>query len=96
MTRIGVIEVAPNTALTVLVIDAVKRFGPATSYEIANWSYFRRKPKSSRLGDRWQANAAEWSAARRAIARLRHRGLIRIVGRDGRASLYDISHGGRS
>lgn len=96
LTRIGEVEVAPTTALRVLVLDGVRRFGPATSFEIGNWAYYRRKPYSSRLGARWQVNASQWSAVRRAIARLRRQGQIMTVGKAGRATLYAVGDGGRT
>lgn len=90
-TRYGKIEVAPQLHLSAAIKEGLRRFGPLTSYELASWGYFGRNPTKTRLGQRWQANSAQWSAARRALARLRRRGVVRSAGWSGRARLYQLS-----
>ena len=86
----GMIEVAPNVALRRALRTGLRRFGPLTSKELADWAYWERHPFKSRLGERWRANRSAWSAARRAIARMRQDGMISIAGQVGRAKLYAL------
>jgi hypothetical protein len=65
----------------------LKRFGPATGSELADFAYWGRSPLS-RLGARWRADQIQRSAIRRAIARLKRAGECKIVGRRGRRVLY--------
>jgi hypothetical protein len=93
----GVIEVAPRFGLRAAIPRALRRHGPMTAIELANYSYWQRTPQNHRLGARWWANASQQSATRRAIARLKRAGKCKIVGRRGRRLLYASSDqtGGR-
>jgi hypothetical protein len=84
----GVIEVAPRLGLRAAIPRALRRHGPMTAVELANWAYWERTPRNHRLGARWWANASQQSATRRAIARLKRAGECKIVGRRGRRQLY--------
>ncbi|MET4043961.1 hypothetical protein [Bradyrhizobium sp. RT6a] len=62
-----------------------------TSIELANWAYWQRTPRNHRMGARWWANASQKSATRRAIARLKRDGAVKIAGRRGRRLLYTVN-----
>jgi hypothetical protein len=94
LTCRGPIEVAPHLSLSLCLADGLMRFGPLSSFEAASWAYWGRNPRKTRLGLRWQANPTQWSAARRAIARLRRQGRLKVVGKAGRATLYLLADGG--
>jgi hypothetical protein len=87
----GVIMVAPRFGLRAAIPRALKRLGPMTALELANWAYWNRTPRNHRLGARWWSNSNQQSATRRAIARSKRAGEIKIVGRRGRRLLYAAS-----
>jgi hypothetical protein len=86
--RGGDIEVAVRRGLRSAIPPALRRHGPMTAVEIANYAYWQRTPRNHRLGARWWSNASQQSATRRAIAALKRRGLIVDGGRLGRRKLY--------
>lgn len=88
---IGTIEVAPRFGLRAAIPRALRRHGPMTSVELANWAYWDRTPRNHRMGARWWANASQRSATRRAIARLKRDGAIKIAVRRGRRFVYAIA-----
>lgn len=85
---IGTIEVAARIGLRAAIPRALRRLGPMTSTELANWAYWQRTPRNHRMGARWWANASQKSATRRALAQLKHDGAVNIAGRRGRRLLY--------
>jgi hypothetical protein len=85
---LGAIEVAPRFGLRAAIPRALRRHGPMTAIELANYAYWQRTPRNYRLGARWWANASQQSATRRAIARSKRAGEVKIVGRRGRRLLY--------
>ncbi len=91
LSRHGEIEVAPNFALRREIERGLRRFDRLTSYELASLAFWGRHPFRTRLGDRWQANRSQWSSTRRALAKLRHDGLVSIAGRVGHAKLYQLA-----
>jgi hypothetical protein len=88
---IGAIEVAPRFGLRAAVPRALKRYGPMTTLQLANWLYWERSPKNQRLSAKWWANTSQQSATRRAIARLKRDGAVRIAGKRGRRFVYAIA-----
>lgn len=84
----GAIEVAARTGLRRAIPGALRRHGPMTAIELANWAYWRRAPRDQRMGARWWANESQRSATRRAIARLKRDGAVKIAGRRGRRFVY--------
>jgi len=93
----GTIEVAPRFGLRAAIPRALRRLGPLTAIELANWLYWQRTPRNHRLGARWWSNSNQQSATRRAIARSKRAGEVKIVGRRRRRFLYGNSDhtGGR-
>ncbi|WJR74917.1 hypothetical protein [Bradyrhizobium sp. NP1] len=65
-----------------------------TSLELANLAYWQRTPRNDRMGARWWANASQRSATRRAIARLKRDGAVKIAGRRDRRLLYEVNKRG--
>jgi hypothetical protein len=94
MTRFGSIEVAPQLALSSLVIRGLRRHHAMTSTEIANWAYWGRSPRS-KLGAQWWASRSMRSSARRAVARLRRNGCVVVIGHHGRACIYALADADR-
>lgn len=86
----GAIEVAPRFGLRAAIPGALRRHGAMTSLQLANWLYWERTPRNHRLSAKWWANSSQQSATRRAIARLKRDGAIRIAGRSGRRFIYAI------
>jgi hypothetical protein len=84
----GAIEVAPRFGLRAAIPRALRRHGAMTAVELANWAYWERTPRNHRLGARWWSNASQQSATRRAIARSKRAGEVRVIGRRGRRLLY--------
>jgi hypothetical protein len=93
-TAYGVIEVAPQLALSTLVLSGLKRHHALTSTQIANWAYWGRTP-TSKLGPLWWSNRSMRSSARHAIARLRRNGLVVVAGHSGRACVYSLADADR-
>jgi hypothetical protein len=84
----GAIEVAPRFGLRAAIPRALRRHGPMTALQLSNYLYWNRTPRNHRLGARWWANASQRSATRRAIARSKRAGEVRVIGRRGRRLLY--------
>ena len=84
----GEIEVAPRIGLRAAIPRALRRHGAMTAIELANYAYWQRTPQNHRLGARWWSNASQQSATRRAIARSKRAGEVKIIGRRGRRLLY--------
>lgn len=82
----GEIEVAPALGLRAAIPRALRRHRPMTALQLSNYLYWNRTPRNDRLGARWWANASQQSATRRAIARSRCAGEVKIIGRRGRAA----------
>lgn len=89
-----VVEVAPRLGLRRDIPRALRRHGPMTALEIANWAYWQRTPNNYRLGALWWANASMCSATRRAIASLVRDGVVTVGGRLGRYRLYHLDRAG--
>jgi hypothetical protein len=87
----GVIEVAPRFGLRAGIPRALRRHGPMTTLEISNLMFWDRSPTNHRLSVKWWANRSQQSATRRAIARLKRDGRVKIVGRRGRRYIYELS-----
>ncbi len=87
----GEIEVATRHGLRAAIPRALRRHGPMTAVEIANYAYWGRTPRNCRLGAKWWANRSMRSATRRAIAELKRAGLVTDGGRLGRRKLYHFS-----
>lgn len=87
----GPIEVAANVHLRHSLLKGLRRWGPMTAVELANFGYWGRKPHDVRLGARWWSNASQQSATRRAIAALIDRGELRIVRKAGAINVYGLA-----
>jgi hypothetical protein len=82
------IEVAPRLGLRASIKRGLRRYGPMTSIEIANFAYWGRSPFNSRLGIRWWSNSSQRSATRRALAALIARGEVRVCRKRNRFNYY--------
>jgi hypothetical protein len=85
---IGEIEVSPRRGLRAAIPGALRRLGPLTSVQAADWLYWARRPRDHRMAARWRANRSQRSATRRALARLKRDGAVVITGRAVRFFLY--------
>jgi hypothetical protein len=88
---IGTIEVAPRFGLRAAIPGALRRLGPMTSLELANYLFWHRTPQNDRMAGRWWANHSQQSSTRRAIARSKRAGDVKIIGRRGQRLLYAAS-----
>jgi hypothetical protein len=88
--RHATIQVAARFGLRAAIPRALRRHGPMTAVELANYAYWQRTPGNHRLGARWWASASQQSATRRAIARLKRDGAVKIAGRRCRRLLYAV------
>jgi Winged helix DNA-binding domain len=90
----GEIEVATRFGLRAAIPRALRRHGWLTSQQLANLLYWGRSPRNDRLAAKWWANQSQQSATRRAIARLKRDGAVRVAGRRGRWVLYAVDYRG--
>lgn len=87
----GAIEVAPLLDLRASIKRGLRRYGPMTAVEIANYAYWGRSPNNFRLGMKWWCNRSQRSATRRALAALMACDQVRIYRKRNCFNVYSLA-----